>query len=83
MCARSRHLCYANGMATLMEQVIDLLRKVPHADQDELAGEIAALLEEYPTEEELADIKEGEEALSRGDYITLEQWRHEMGLDTK
>jgi hypothetical protein len=70
-------------MSKFMDQVIALLRQIPEADQDELAADVAELLEEYPTQEELADIQEGEEALSRGEFITLEQWRHEMGFDSK
>jgi hypothetical protein len=70
-------------MTTLMEQVIQLLRRVPEAQQDQLAGEVSELLEEFPMKDELAAIREGEEALSRGDFITLEQWQHEMGLDSK
>ena len=66
-----------------MEQVIALLRRIPESEQDELAVDVAELLEEYPTQEELDDIKEGEDAVARGDFITLEQWRHEMGLDPK
>jgi hypothetical protein len=76
-------VCYHMFMTKLMEQVIELLRQIPEREQDELAADLVELLEEYPTQDELTDIKEGEEALARGEFITLEQWRHEMGFDTK
>ena len=36
---------------------------------------------EEPTPDELEAIKEGREAYERGEYVTLEEWRREMGLD--
>ncbi len=34
-----------------------------------------------PTPEEREAIREGQEADERGEYVTLEEWRREMGLD--
>jgi hypothetical protein len=35
--------------------------------------------EEYPTTDELAAIAHGRVQFERGDYVTLEQWEHDMG----
>ena len=34
-----------------------------------------------PAPDELEAIREGREALARGEYVTLEGWRREVGLD--
>ena len=36
--------------------------------------------EERPSEEECAAIAEGRRAYQRGEVVTLEEWRHAMGL---
>lgn len=36
---------------------------------------------EEPAPDELEAIDEGREALARGEYVSLEEWRREMGLD--
>ncbi len=36
---------------------------------------------EGPAPDELDAIEEGREALARGGYVSLEEWRREMGLD--
>ncbi len=36
---------------------------------------------EEPAPDELDAIREGREALAHGEYVSLEEWRREMGLD--
>jgi hypothetical protein len=67
------------GMTELLQHVIDRLRNIPAGDQDRVARDIAEMLEEYPTTDELAAIADGRAQFERGDYVTLEQWEHEMG----
>jgi hypothetical protein len=69
-------------MTRLMESIINRLRKVSASEQDELARDVAELLDEIPTKEELNAIVEGWEAYDSGDYMTLSQLEHEMdGVD--
>ena len=66
-------------MTKLLQHVIDQLRNIPAGDQDTVAREIAEILEDYPTTDELAAIADGRAQFERGDYVTLEQWEHELG----
>ena len=66
-------------MTKLLQHVIDQLRNIPAGDQDNVAREIAEILEEYPTTDEFAAIADGRTQFERGDHVTLEQWEHEMG----
>ena len=70
-------------MTELLQHVIDRLQNIPAGDQDNVAQEIAEILEEYPTKDELAAIADGRAQFERGDYVTLEQWEHEMGSRTR
>jgi hypothetical protein len=38
-------------MTKLMERVIDHLRQIPEAEQDQVAGEVKELLEDFPTQQ--------------------------------
>ena len=66
-------------MTELLQHVIERLQNVPVGDQDKVAREVAEILEEYSTRDELAAIADGRAQFERGDYVTLEQWEHEMG----
>jgi len=66
-------------MTELLQHVIDQLRNIPAEDQDNVAQEIVEILEDYPTTDDLAAIADGHAQFERGDYMTLEQWEHEMG----
>jgi hypothetical protein len=70
-------------MTKLMERVINRLRKLSESEQDELARDVAELLDELPTKEELSAITEGWEAYERGEYMTLSQLEHEMDSDSR
>ena len=70
-------------MTKLLQHVIDQLRDIPAGDQDTVAREIAEILEEYPTTDDLAAIADGRAQFQRGEYVTLEQWEHEMGSRTR
>ena len=70
-------------MTELLQHIIDQLRNIPAGDQDNVAKEIAEILEEYPTTDDLAAIADGRARFERGDYVTLEQWEHEMGSRTR
>ena len=67
-------------MTTLLEQAIARLRRLSPAEQDDAARVLISQLEEEPELGDHEAIKEGREAFARGDFTTLKDWRHEMGL---
>jgi hypothetical protein len=69
-------------MTKLMESIINRLRQIPVADQDQVAGEVAELLEDFPTPDEVAAIAAGRAEYERGEFVALDQLEHEMGIGT-
>lgn len=67
-------------MTKLLEQAIGRLRQLPEEMQDSAARAVMSQLEEEPEPGDLEAIKHGREDFARGDYVTLDEWRHEMGL---
>lgn len=67
-------------MTKLLQQAIERLRQLPEEMQDSAAHAVMSQLEEEPEPGDLEAIKEGREDFARGDFITLDDWRHEMGL---
>lgn len=67
-------------MTKLLEEAIERVRELPERDQDIAAAELMGVLADFPTSEERAAIAQGRTEYARGDFITHEQWRHEMGL---
>jgi hypothetical protein len=67
-------------MSTLLEKAIEKARELPEADQDIAAAELLGVLSDFPTPEERLAIAEGRAECARGEFVTLDQWRHEMGL---
>jgi hypothetical protein len=50
--------------------------------QNIAAAELLGVLADFPTPDERAAIASGWAAYENGDFVTVDQWRHEMGLDT-
>jgi hypothetical protein len=67
-------------MTRLLQQAIDRLKQLPEPLQNRAARALIAQLEEEPEPDDLAAIEEGRMEMQRGDYVTLDQWRHDMGL---
>jgi predicted transcriptional regulator len=67
-------------MTKLLEQAIAHLRQLPEDMQDTAARALIAQLEEEPEPGDLDAIKKGREAFARGEYVTLDELRHELGL---
>jgi hypothetical protein len=67
-------------MSKLLDEAIRRLRELPKPMQDSAARAVIRQLEEEPEPSDLSAIEAGREAYKRGDFITLDQWRHEMGL---
>jgi hypothetical protein len=67
-------------MTKLLEEAIDRLRKLPAPLQDTAARAVIMQLEEEPEPGDLAAIAEAQLAYERGEFSSLDKWRHEMGL---
>ena len=67
-------------MAKLLEQVIARLRKMPDVVQDLAAERLLRHVDETPEPDELAAITEGRRAFAKGDFISLDHWRHDVEL---
>jgi hypothetical protein len=69
-------------MTKLLEQAIEHLRQLPEEMQDTAARALISQLEEEPEPGDLEAIAEGRAAFDRGDFSTLKEWRHDVGLGT-
>jgi hypothetical protein len=67
-------------MTKLLEEAIQRLRRLPAALQDTAARVVILQLEEEPEPGDREAIAAGREEYRRGDFDTLDQLRHEMGL---
>jgi hypothetical protein len=70
------------SMSKLLQQAIEKVRELPEEEQDMAAAELIGYLSDFPTSEERSAITEGRRAYERREFISLDQWRHDMGLDT-
>ena len=66
-------------MTKLLEAAIAKLRELPEDEQDTAAAELLGYIADFPTREERAAIAEGRKEYERGEFITLDQWRHDVG----
>ena len=64
----------------LLEDAFDQLRQLPESVQDGVARAVIFQLEEQPEPGDLEAIEAGWHEYQRGDLITHQQLRHEMGL---
>ena len=69
-------------MSKLLDHAIEKARELPEGDQDIAAAELLGVLADFPTPDERVAIARGWAAYENGDFVTVDQWRHEMGLDT-
>jgi len=69
-------------MSRLLDRAIQKARELPDSEQDMAAAELLGYLDDFATSWERAAIAEGRRAYKRGDTVTLDQWRHDMELDT-
>jgi hypothetical protein len=66
-------------MTKLLEEAFDRLRQLPDAMQDSAARAVIQRLEEEPERGDLEEMAAGWDEYKRGDFVTLDQLRHEMG----
>jgi hypothetical protein len=67
-------------MSKLLEEAIHRLRQLPQPMQDTAARAVILQLEEEPEFGDAEAIAEGRHEFEHGEYVTVEQLRHEMGL---
>lgn len=67
-------------MSKLLEQAFDRLREMPEEVQEAAARSIIRTLEEEPEPGDLEAIEEARREFANGEFVTLDQWRHEMGI---
>jgi hypothetical protein len=67
-------------MSKLLQQAIEKVRELPEEEQDMAAVELIGYLSDFPTPEERSAVNEGRSAYERREFISLDQWRHDMGL---
>jgi hypothetical protein len=66
-------------MTKLLEEAIQRLRRLPDAMQDSAARTVILQLEEDPEPGDSEAVAVGREEFRRGEFVTLDQLRHEMG----
>jgi hypothetical protein len=67
-------------MSKLLERAIEKVRELPEDEQDMAAAELIGYLAEFPAPEERSAIAKGRRAYERREIVSLDQWRHDMGL---
>jgi hypothetical protein len=67
-------------MTKLLEQAIGRLRQSPADAQDSAARVIISQFEEEPEPGDREAVDEGRQEFARGNFVSLKEWRHEMGL---
>lgn len=70
-------------MTKLLELAIQRLRQLPENIQDSAACVLISQLEEEPELGDHEAIAEGRRAFERGKFISLDDWRNEMGLGNR
>jgi hypothetical protein len=65
-------------MTKLLEEVIARLRNMPDAVQDLAASRLLRHVDDEPESDELNAIAGGRQEFVGGDFITLDEWRHDV-----
>jgi hypothetical protein len=63
-----------------LNTAIEIIRGLPEDEQDIAAAEVMGVLSGFPTHEERLALTNGREAYERGEFVPLDQWRHDMEL---
>jgi hypothetical protein len=67
-------------MTEQFQEVIERLLQLSTDTQDSAGCVLLSQLEEEPEPGDLEAIRDGREDFARGDFTTLDEWRHQMGL---
>ena len=66
-------------MTKLLEEAVAQLRDLPEGLQDKAARHLIQFVDEVATDER-PELEEGQQAYQRGEFISLAQWRNDMGI---
>ncbi len=73
-----------NGVMTAREELHKMVDELPEAELEAARGLLEELRngaeDDVVTPEDLAEIEAGREAIRRGDYITMEEYKRQRGL---
>jgi hypothetical protein len=67
-------------MTKLLDEAIERLRQLPATMQDSAARALIRQLEEEPEAGDREAVAEGRREFQRGDFVTLDQLRHDVGI---
>lgn len=67
-------------MTKLLKQAMERLSQLSPAAQDTAARALMQQLEEEPEPGDREAMEDGRREFAGGDFVTLKEWRHEMGL---
>jgi hypothetical protein len=67
-------------MSKLLDEAIAKIRGLPDQEQESAANALIQYIDEIPTLRDQVAISEGREAYMRNEFVSLDHWRHEMGL---
>jgi hypothetical protein len=70
-------------MTKLLELAIQRLRELPENMQDSAARALISQMEEEPELGDQEAVETGRKEVREGKFITLENWRNEMGLGNR
>ena len=76
----TRHATIYCMTTKLLKQAMERLSQLPPAAQDSAARAVMSQLEEEPEPGDRKAIAAGREDFARGNFSTLKEWRHEVGL---
>ena len=67
-------------MSKIVEQAIVRLRELPEDLQEAAAKALIHYVDQIPSLDERDAIAFGREAYKRGDFTSIDQWRHDLGI---
>lgn len=71
--------CYHLYMTKLLEQAVAQLRELPDDFQDKAAKQLIQYVDEISSDDRIS-VEEGRNAFNRGEFVSLDQWQHDMGI---
>lgn len=66
-------------MTKLLNEAIELLCRLPESLQDTAARAVLLQLEEEAQSRDFDAIAKARTEITQGEFVSLEQWRHDMG----
>ena len=67
-------------MSQTLEDAIAKIRELPEAEHDPVATALMYYVDEIASVRDRVAIQEGRDAYKRGEFVSLDQWRHDVEL---